>query len=384
MFWNAATITQSGQYAAELDGIGILPKVAQSGNTNILPLGSAFGFTSPVSNSVLPTLVPSGYVSAQISDRVWAGLALNAPFGLADRFANPGWAGAFHGQNTTLRNYNAAPTTGIKVADWISFGAGLQAQYAEASLAFASGSSGLAIRCLLSSPARLAWGWTAGVTLTPAPTTHIGLGYRSALDQKIDGTLNIAGGLSTPGSITTTVKLADQLGLGLRQGLTGQLTLLGTVEWTGWSRIGTSNILQPGGSALGATGAPIRIPFRYRDGWFYSIGLEYVANPIWTLRGGIAFVFSPITDQVRVPLVPDNQNTCYSVGAPGHLTKYLSIDLAYTYVDFRNTPINITPGNPSFNGFAAYVGTASSHFNVLSIGVRYKFDYQSTPLIVKG
>jgi long-chain fatty acid transport protein len=384
MFWNPATITQSGRYAAELDGVGILSKVAQSGNANILSLGSAFGFTSPVSNSVLSAFVLSGYMSMQVSDRVWAGLSFNSPFGIAGRFS-PDWAGAFYGQNTTFTTYNAAPTVAIKLADWISLGAGLQAQYADASLAFASAIIGPGSPMLAQvAGTGWAWGWTAGLTVTTGPNTRIGLGYRSALDQKIDATLNIAGGLSTPGSVTTTLKLPDKLSLGLRQGLTRQLTLLGTVEWIGWSRIDTSYLLQLGSLARGPTGAPIAIPFQYRDGWFYSIGLEYVANPIWTLRGGIAFVISPITDEVRTPLVPDNQNTWYSVGITGHLTKYLSIDLAYTYVDFRSTGINIMPGNPSFNGLVTYVGTASSHFNVLSVGLTYKFDNPAPPLIVKG
>jgi long-chain fatty acid transport protein len=385
MFWNPATITQSGRYAVELGAIGILPSVEQSGVANVLPLGSAFGFISPVGNSVLKALVPTGYVAAQSSDRIWAGLSLNAPFGLVDRFPNPGWAGGFYGQNASLRTYNAAPTVAIKIADWISFGAGLQAQYAEASLAFASGISGPGSPVLAQiSGSGWGWGWTAGLTLALTPTTRIGLGYRSALDQKIEGTLNIAGGLSTPGSITTTVKLPDQLSLGLRQGLTRQLALLAEVEWTGWHRIGTSDIVQPGGAvALGPSGAPITIPFQYRDGWFYALGLEYLLTSAWNLRAGIGYEISPITDQVRVPLLPDNQRTWYSVGLTGNLTRYFSIDLAYSFINFISTPINIVPGHPSFNGLVTYVGSASSHFSVISLALRYKFDVPAAPLIVK-
>src|SRR5262249_2793832 len=44
MFWNPATMTQSGRYAAEFSAIAILPDVSQSGNTIISPLGSALGF----------------------------------------------------------------------------------------------------------------------------------------------------------------------------------------------------------------------------------------------------------------------------------------------------------------------------------------------------
>jgi long-chain fatty acid transport protein len=385
MFWNPATMTQSGRFATDFDAFGILPSVAQAGDTKITPPGTAFGFTSAESNTVQTVLVPAGYVSQQLTDRLWVGLSLNAPFGLADAFSSTGWAGAFYGQNATFKTYNAAPTVAVKLADWISVGVGLQAEYAKATLNFASGISGPGVPMLAQlSGSGWGWGWTTGVMLSLTPSTQLGLGYRSAIDQKIDGSLAISGGLSTPGSITTTVKLPGLLTVGLRQALTGQLTLLGTVEWSEWSRIGTSNIMRPNGAALGPTGAPITIPFDYRDGWLYAIGLEYSLNPTTTLRGGVAYEISPITDQVRVPLIPDNDRAWFSFGATSHLTKDLSLDVAYSYFCFKNTPIDVTPGNPSFNGFVTYVGTVSSHFSVISIGVRYQFDQAGSPILVKG
>ena len=381
MFWNPATITQTGYFAAEMGAFGILPHISQQGSSNILPLGSSFGFTSDVGNSVLPALVPNAYLSQQIWDRVWVGLSINAPFGLADRFSNPAWAGAFYGQNASLKTYNVAPTVAVKLADWISVGAGLQAEYAEANLTFVSAVLGPGIPALAQiTAAGWGWGWTAGVTLTPTPTTRIGLGYRSAIDQDFSGSLAIAGGLSTPGSVATTVRLPGSLNLGLRQALLPQLTLLGTVAWTDWSRIGTSTFTQPGGTpALTPTGAPIKIPFEYRDGWFYSAGLEYVANSIWTLRSGFAYERSPITEQVRVPLLPDSDRTWFSAGATARITQRLSVDLGYSYIHLNSTPVNVTPGNPSFNGVVTYVGTANTHVNVVALAVRYVFDDPSSP-----
>jgi long-chain fatty acid transport protein len=155
------------------------------------------------------------------------------------------------------------------------------------------------------------------------------------------------------------------------------------VEWTGWSRIGTSHVMQAGSPTLAPSGAPIDVAFQYQNGWFYSIGLEYVFNPAWTVRAGIAYEKSPISDRVRIPLLPDNDRTWFSVGATHHITRDISLDLAYSYIDFKNTPINVTPGNPSFNGAVTYVGTASSHFNVLSIGLKYRFN-RSLPAVTKG
>jgi len=381
MFWNPAIITQSGRFAVEAGAFGILPHISQQGSSTILPLGSSFGFTSDVGNSTLQALAPNAYVSQQISDRFWLGLSINAPFGLADRFPNPAWAGAFYGQDASLKTYNVAPAIAVKLADWISLGAGLQAEYAQANLTFVSAVLGPGIPALAQiTAAGWGWGWTAGVTLTPTPTTHIGLGYRSAIDQDFSGSLAIAGGLSTPGSVTTTVKLPGSLNLGLRQALSPYLTLLGTVAWMDWSRIGTSNFTQPDGTpALTPTGTPIKIPFEYRDGWFFSGGLEYVASPIWTLRTGFAYEISPVTDQVRVPLVPDNDRTWVSAGATAHITRYLSVDLAYSYIHLNSTPVNITPGHASFNEVVTYVGTANTHVNVLALAVRYVFDDLSSP-----
>ena len=132
-------------------------------------------------------------------------------------------------------------------------------------------------------------------------------------------------------------------------------------------------------------GAPVvTIPFQYHDGWFYSVGLEYVAAPNWTLRTGIAYEKSPITDQVRIPLLPDNNRTWYSVGATNKITNSLSVDLAYSFVDVKTAPLNVVPGNPSFNGVVTYTGTSQASVSVFSVGVKYKIDEPPPAIATRG
>ena len=85
--------------------------------------------------------------------------------------------------------------------------------------------------------------------------------------------------------------------------------MLATVEWTNWSRIGTSR-LYPGAPLLRTT----VIPFNYKDGWFFSGGAEYQWNEQLTLRAGVGYEKSPITDDVRIPLLPDNDRYWLSIG----------------------------------------------------------------------
>ena len=377
MYWNPATITQSGKLGVELSTSILFPESTQVGSLTFLnpPLSavSPFGFTDGTPNSSNSAVVPSGYAAMKLTDRIWFGFSFNSPFGLSVNFERPGWAGAFYAQSSSLRTYNGTPTVAIKITDWLSIGGGVQIQYDEPHLMFATGvtAPGIPTQGLLTGHGWTA-GWTAGVTLTPTPWTQIGLGYRSVLNQEIDGSF-VAGQAGS--TAITTVRWPDSASLGVRQGITANLTLLGTVEWTGWKRIGTSVVNQSNGSpTLAPNGLPITLPFQFNDGWFYSAGLEYVYSPSWIFRGGVGFEKSPITDQVRIPLLPDNDRMWYSVGLTNRVTPGISVDLAYSFIDVKSTPLNVVPGNPWFNGAVTYVGTSRASVSIISIGVKVKLD----------
>jgi long-chain fatty acid transport protein len=376
MFWNPATMTQVPGRTLEVDAAIILPKASQTGASAITtPALGSFGFTAGLENTGSPALVPSSYTTWQLSDRAWFGISVNSPFGLSVNFSNPNWAGAAYGQSTSLATYNVAPTVAFKMTDWLSVGFGLQVQYGQANLANFDGVTGFGTARLLTINGNgWGWGWTAGATLTPTPTTKIGVGYRSQIDQEIEGT-QFGGG--TPGAVRTTLKLPDMISVGLKQGLGSGWTLLGTFEWTNWSRIGTSTVSQASGAAaLSTSGAAIALPFQYSDGYFYSVGAEYALSPAWTVRAGFGYEQSPITDLVRTPRLPDNDRYWYSVGATNWISSRLSADLAYSFIDVKDAPMNLSPGsgNPFYNGAVTYTGTAVSHIHIISLGVKYRWD----------
>ena len=191
----------------ELDATWFQANSTQNG-TNNLP--AALGVTDGVPNSIVPVLIPAGYLSLQLNERTWMGMSINSPFGLPVGFQNSGWAGAFYGQSSTLKTYNLAPSVAFKLTDWISVGAGMQIQDAQFSLGAATGIAARGVPNLaLLTGSGWALGWTAGVTLTPTPTTQIGIGYRSALDQPINGIFN-TGAIPAPGAggVSTTVKFS--------------------------------------------------------------------------------------------------------------------------------------------------------------------------------
>ena len=153
---------------------------------------------------------------------------------------------------------------------------------------------------------------------------------------------------------------------------------MGTAEWTNWSRIGTAVVNYGPPPLLG----PIALPFQFRDGWFYSIGAEYALDAKTTLRGGVAYEISPITDRVRIPLLPDNDRIWLSVGASYKMLPNFIMDVGYSHIWVKDSNINITSGSPWFNPALpiSYVGNASASINIYSVGFRYMFNAPPPPV----
>jgi long-chain fatty acid transport protein len=381
MYWNPAAITQFDGKAFESDITGIIPNVSHSYSNSSLasgPLGTLIpGYRNGVDNSGNAALLPAMYVSWQLNPQLWAGLSINSPFGSSVNFPQI-WAGAGYGQNTDIKTYNVAPTLAYKINDMISVAVGVQVQYM--TVAYAVAAPGFPTGNMASiSGNGYSYGYTLGATITPTPTTKIGIGYRSALNQKIDGDLTTTGiPGSSAGGVNVGLNLPGILTVGLRQGIGDRFTLLAGVEWTNWSRIGTANLLTSAGAPATIGPTAVTFPFQYSDGWFYSLGGEYVVDPTLKLRAGIAFEKSPITDGVRTPRLPDNDRMWYSVGASYKVPQFRGVtaDLGYSFINTKDTPLNLGPGsgNPWSNGTGFYVGSVSSHTSIFSLAVRYQWD----------
>lgn len=383
MYWNAATMTQFSGKNVELGLSGIMPNASHSYTRSSLA-----AFSTP-GDSGLDALVPNSYGSIQLNKNVWLGLAVNAPFGLGVHFPQVNAASSGSGNSAEVKTYNFNPSIAYKFNDMISVAVGFQAQYIKASYdAFL----GTQPRIGTLNGADWGFGWTAGVTITPMPRTTIGIGYRSAIDHTLSGTWDVPAAVAPatqPGSVNLGLKLPDTVTVGLRHGLTDRLTLLAGFEWANWSRIGTSRLLQPNGNAVTLSGAAVTFPFQYQDGYYYSLGGEYVINPAWTVRAGIGYEKSPITDAVRTTRIPDADRMWYSVGAsykPAFI-KGVTLDLGYSFIDVKSATVCMgptaaggCPSNPWSSATLAYNGSVKSYINIISVALRYQFGADPAPV----
>jgi long-chain fatty acid transport protein len=401
MFWNPATVTQHGLgLTAEMDGSYIIPQTQIHPSVVTASTGASLLGLGPSRDMGSNALAPSSYVVYGLSDRISFGLGLNSPFGLTTK---PGlqWAGMFYSRESHVFSLNANPTIGVKVADWLSVGVGAQVQYFKVKLENAFPGSGTFPPFGPLIPDNLflkaqSWdlGFTAGVTITPGPWTTIGFGYRSGIDQ------SLTGGVSRPAfvvppppafalvppafvGVTADVPLPDIATASIRQRVTEAFTVMGTVEWTNWSRLKTI----PLNLATAAPFVPTTLPFEWRDGWLFSVGGEYQFSPKMTLRAGIAWEVAPVTDDVRGTRLPDTDRLWLSVGATYNWNERLALELAYSHLFMDDAPIALVPGNPTFNpALGTFIGTAQTQIDIISFALRYKFGPSAAPppLITKG
>lgn len=382
MFWNPAVMTQFAGVQSASSYTAFYPNVQNdaAAGSKYLALGGSVG------NIYNQALIPAGSFSYQLSNfnpNLWLGMSLNSPFGLSVGLPEL-WAGRDYAASAnSLKTYNATPSIAYRFNDWISVGVGVQIQYAKASLNHGVttlfGPFNVDVGDATLAGNGWGYGFTAGVTLTPTPATTVGIGYRSGINQKISGQVTSPVGVF---AADTTVDLPGIVSLGVRQGLGPQWTLLGTVEWTNWSRIGTANV--------NLTGAPgTTLPFQYRDGWFFALGAEYQVNDRMALRTGFAYEISPVTDQVRTVLIPDNDRFWASIGASWQIIRGLRADLAYSHVFVRDATVNISAasGNPWFATSisaanptgVSYIGNASSRADIFSVGLNWRWDEFMAP-----
>ncbi|MCU0883418.1 MAG: outer membrane protein transport protein [Beijerinckiaceae bacterium] len=374
MAWNPAAITMFAGRQSNWNAT-YLAASAKYGNvaTNIAPVTALGGSDNLGINGAF---IPASYNSWQVTDRLFIGLTNTAPYGLRSK---PGgsdgiWAGQNYGRSATIRSVNISPTVGYKINDWISVGAAIQMQYMQVDQkqAVAPAPGNLQLR-----GDSYDFGYRLGVTLTPFAGTTIGIAYRSAITQTISGWAATQGAPLLAGTRFSRVKLDLPTPASVVAGISHTFNdrwqgHLG-VEWTQWSALKAIPVTNANGVPLfvGPNAAVIR--FNYRDSWYVSGGVEYKYSQALTLRAGVAYEWSAVTDRTRSVFISDNNRLWLSAGLSYKATDKMTFDLGYTYIAVNKARINYNGVTPTPGGLLL-TATASPSIHVVSAGLTYRWD----------
>ena len=293
------------------------------GATPTLPVGGGTG-GNPFA-AIVP--IPTSFASAQVSDRLWLGLGLSAPFGLKLRYQDD-FFGRFDSTYSNLLTLDGQLSAGYRLNDAISFGGGINVQYASGTLSSAmpaltpGGTDGL--NSMKADDVSL--GWNAGVHVRLPGDVHVGLGYRSRVKHELKGYYHWQlGGTVRDFGVRSPITLPDMLTIGIKVPLDGRTSLMASGRYYGWSSFDALRLR----FSTGSTGTR---DFKYRDSWSLSAGLDHRLSDKITVRGGAMFDRTPTNPSFLSTRVPDGNRTWASAGLSYRLSDHMTLNASYAHV----------------------------------------------------
>lgn len=367
--------------------------------------------------------LPNLYFSKALNENVRLGLGLNAPFGLKTEY-DDGWTGRYHALKSELKTININPSLAFKVNDNVSLGAGVNYQRVSAQLSkavdFGSVCVAKAAPFVGGVPAALAtcggagltptgkdgksafegddwsWGFNLGAVIQAAPSTRVGLAYRSEIRHKLEGHANIRGeeafnalpgalaalkaaliGNFQDSNVEAKLDLPATFSASIFHHVNDDLDLMADATWTGWNSFETLRVVRTSGALSGAT-LDVQ-PENWDNTMRYSVGASYRYNDNLKLRAGVAYDESPVSDKWLTPRIPDSNRTWLSLGANYQLAQNSLLDIGYThlFVHDKNIDTSAQAAEIAALGGSSAAGTLKGNYdsdvNILSVQYTHNF-----------
>jgi long-chain fatty acid transport protein len=355
------------------------------------------GLTSPL-GTALPgnnsgdggraALIPHGYGVYHINDRLTAGFAVTAPIGNMIKY-NSNFFGRYTDLEFAALTVNVNPTLAYKVNDRLSVAGGLSAEYLTGTFVAAINQGEICAFLLGGAcPATTsdgglrfkgdnwAFGYNVALLYKPWTDTRVGLTYRSKIEHQLHGSLNYQsinpvvngalGPLVQSGPTTVDAAAPATVGLSVTHELTPALTVAADLAWTQWHSFNSTNLLNT------ATGIQTSIVQHYQNSWMVSAGVQYHLTSAWTVRGGLGWDQSPVTNEYRSVSLPDQDRYMVAVGLGYAFNEHLAVDGAYAHYFATHGSINDSSTDTDALGNTAH-GTYQLSIDYLIASLKYKF-----------
>ena len=360
IFSNPASLSRFPGWNASVGATLILPTNTFEGLSATTSDGTPVTDGSPSEPSQFLDDTFSGfwYLSHQVTDRLHFALAFNAPWATESDYTDTA-ASRYTASTTELTAYNLSPMLSYQVNDQLSVGAGLNIQYYTSTFAtnIPADNSNPDIATdghATFEGSKLAYGATVGLEYQANDQWRFGVSYRSAINHKFDGDVEVKGPAATLALLTSAKGSADyeiatpwMFQLGAHGQLNDRWEVFGSATLTGWSAfedtvIETSNL------------GTLTVKNGWDDAWYVSIGAGYQLTPKTKIFGGIAYDETPTPTEVRNPRAPNADRYYVGLGLSHAFSSSQTVKFGYAHTFFDDAPIRLTeatnPGRGSLNG----------------------------------
>ena len=321
-----------------------------------------------------PASIPAAFLSYQVNDSLWLGLAITSPYGMRIRYGSD-WSENQRGISGSVTTVDINPNIAWKVNDYISIGGGVSALWTHSKI-----KSGLPAKQTQALPAALEgdsldiplggqfeykgsdWMFTYNLGLMVSPTEDLrfGVSYRSSAHVTARGDYYIRGNavMNGEGDGKGRLQTPETVYISATWKPIQKLRLSGLARWANWKKFenmrfsmdnlsnlhatqGAMDLAQsfPPALAQGAIGAiqsklgNVNIENNWKAAWLFSLGADLDVTDQWTIRGGVALETDPIKQQnLRTALIPDTKRLWLTCGLSWKPTPKWQVDMAYGHI----------------------------------------------------
>lgn len=403
IFFNPAgmILLEGQQVVGALHVIAPSTKFKAETATNVTGAPDALG-TNNGGDGGVTGVVPNLYYSYKTTDKMALGIGINAPFGLATEY-DKDWVGRYHAVESDVMTINVNPAFAYQAAEKLTIGAGINIQYIDVTLSsmidgglvnYGAGNllgiaDGVGGASVVSNTAydiyaentgdSLSYGYNLGLLYQFDEKTRLGLAYRSEIKHKLEGdikttvpvTMAPLGMLFADQDIYGKITLPATASLSLFSQLTEKLALMGDITWTGWSSFDKLTINFEGSGI--ATNNSSTTTENWDDTWRYSVGATYKTCDMFTLRTGVAYDETPISDEYRTPRIPGTDRLWLSLGGNIKLSDTMGLDVAYTHLFVDDSRMEKYVSTPEDQSRGTVVGEFENSVDIVSAQLNYKF-----------
>lgn len=381
-WYNPAGLVLLKKQQVVLSGVGIFPSSKLTGTSTFSTPPASYVKSFTDLQGGRNALVPALHYALPLGERIAFGFSVVSPFGLSTRYGESSPV-RYAATLTELRTIDVSPDISGKLTDNVSFGLGLDFQYAKIKFNGVLGAPTLPFfNPFITSPTAFdsstynignsfGMGFHTGILgVFNDNHTRLGLNYQSNISHRFRGTSTLVGPLadtsfppvnanatySTDNLFSNAISLPDLLTLSGYHDVNDRLAVLGSVIYTGWSSFKTlqlNNVATEYLSFANSTSTE-----NYRDAWRFGLGANYRVNEKLMMRAGGGYDQTPTVNSARDVRLPDVSRWALAIGAHYQLYPSVGVDVGYSYLFAANdSVVNKTQA----------VGTTST-YNVNSTG----------------
>ncbi|WP_300173559.1 outer membrane protein transport protein [uncultured Aliivibrio sp.] len=375
---NMAMLTYLEGTQISVGGIYVDPNVDVEGSSKFL--GKTIHTKSE--DFAHDAFIPNLYVSHRVNEKLALGVALGTNYGM-ETDLDDNFAASHFGNTASIITKELNLNIAYQVMPQLSVGGGVRYVMGEghfgATIPQQMGPllAGKTLKYMEGTDK--AFGWQVGTAWQINDANRIGFTYKSEVKLNLEGHAKglgfdlYANNKSDTYAGSMALAMPATAELASFHQLTESIAIHASLNWTDWSSF----------EKLEANIPSLKKPVQdikdehWEDNYRIALGGTYQLNQKITLRSGIAYDTSAVSDKNRTITIPETDRTWLSIGAGYEWSQNLSLDAGFTYIIAKDAPITESRGYPSDDiaqGFGGkFKGETTGSVWLLGVQANYRF-----------